>query len=138
MPILTAKHCRVEPSPEDGTRILVMRFWPRGVRRDRVAAWSRDLAPSPRLLGQFRARLAEPGLSEAAREAAWRDFVARYRAEMVTQDAAIAELRRRHAAGETITLLCACHDPARCHRTVLAELILRPRSDPAAAECGPP
>ncbi len=27
-------------------------------------------------------------------------------------------------SGETLTLLCACHDPARCHRTVLADLVL--------------
>ena len=35
MPVLTDKHCRVVPAPEDGTRILVMRYWPRGVKKDR-------------------------------------------------------------------------------------------------------
>jgi uncharacterized protein YeaO (DUF488 family) len=126
MPIRTEKHCRVAPTPDDGSRLLVMRFWPRGVPRDRFDAWHRELAPSPRLLGQFRARLAAPGLADADRAATWRDFVAGYTAEMADQAAAIAELRRRHQAGETMTLLCACHDPALCHRTVLAELILRP------------
>jgi hypothetical protein len=48
----------------------------------------------------------------------------------------IRDLARRAAAGEAITLLCssACHDPTRCHRTLLARLIegrgrrSRPRS----------
>ena len=30
----------------------------------------------------------------------------------------------RHESGEVITLLCVCHDPRRCHRSLLAELIL--------------
>ncbi len=46
MPIHTRKHCRETPEPEDGTRILTMRFWPRGVRRERFDAWMRELAPS--------------------------------------------------------------------------------------------
>ena len=36
----------------------------------------------------------------------------------------ISELRVRHESGETISLLCVCHDPRQCHRSLLAELIL--------------
>ena len=39
MAILTTKHCREAPAPEDGTRILVMRYWPRGMRKERFDAW---------------------------------------------------------------------------------------------------
>ena len=50
------------------------------------------------------------------------------------RNAALAELARRVAAGETLTLLCssACTDPSRCHRTLLQrqiEALLREVSD---------
>jgi uncharacterized protein YeaO (DUF488 family) len=66
-----------EPSPEDGTRVLVDRVWPRGVRKEaaRLDEWAKDVAPStelrtwyhhdPAKFGEFRRRytaeLGEPG-----------------------------------------------------------------------------
>lgn len=40
--------------------------------------------------------------------------------------ARLRELRQRIAGGERVTLLCssACTDEARCHRTILRELLL--------------
>ena len=49
-PILIQKHCRQSSDELDGTRILVMRFWPRGVRKSHFDEWHRDLAPSAELL----------------------------------------------------------------------------------------
>jgi uncharacterized protein YeaO (DUF488 family) len=39
------------PSPSDGTRVLVDRLWPRGVKKSdaHVALWMKDVAPSPKL-----------------------------------------------------------------------------------------
>jgi hypothetical protein len=53
---------------------------------------------------------------------------------MAGQQAAIAALAERVRAGETITLLCssACTDPAKCHRTLLGELIERAARGPPA------
>ena len=121
MPILTRKHCRETPEPEDGTRILAMRFWPRGVRKECFDVWMRELAPSAELLRWCWAEQEKPGLNEYVYQQDWR---ARYITEMETQKALIDELRHRHEAGETLTLLCACHDPGRCHRSILASLIL--------------
>ena len=56
MPILTHKHVRLHRQREDGERLLVMRYWPRGVRREAVDRWLRDLAPSPELLREYRER----------------------------------------------------------------------------------
>ena len=50
---------------------------------------------------------------------------------MAAQAPLIGELRARHERGDTITLLCACHDPARCHRSVLANLVLGKVDDDA-------
>ena len=43
---------------------------------------------------------------------------------MAAQAPLIGELRARHERGETNSLLCTCHDPARCYRSLLATLIL--------------
>ncbi|MCH8848994.1 MAG: DUF488 family protein, partial [Chloroflexi bacterium] len=53
MPIRT-KRIYDAPSPDDGHRLLVMRVWPRGVRKDRVDGWDRGLAPSRELLTDLR------------------------------------------------------------------------------------
>ena len=119
MPIKIHKHCRITPSPEDGSRLLVMRFWSRGVAKAAFDEWLRDLAPSPDLLrwclsnrGQI-----DPDLYDQT----WKP---RYQAQMSAQRHLTQTLYDRHLSGETLTLLCACHDPQHCHRTVLAELIL--------------
>lgn len=41
--------------PEDGARFLVERLWPRGLRREdaHLAAWLKDVAPSPELRRWF-------------------------------------------------------------------------------------
>ena len=126
MPILTAKHVRLHRTPEDGTRLLVMRYWPRGVRKDAVDCWMRDLAPSPGLLREFKERRADLAVQLIAlgEEEHWSWFTSAYRGEMSVVSELISELRVRHEGGEVITLLCVCHDPRRCHRSLLAELIL--------------
>ena len=128
MPILTKKHCREAPLLEDGTRILVMRYWPRGVRKAQFDAWCRDLAPSVDLLRAFKA-LRETSLdsyAEGPGNPGWDRLMARYHTEMCVQQESLRELRERDTAGEVITLLCGCHDPGRCHRTHLANMILEP------------
>ena len=103
-----------------------MRYWPRGVRRECFDRWERDLAPSATLLKDYRDTHARGSERE---EAHWAGFAERYRAELAANPSAqtlIAEARERHRGGETITLLCGCHDPTRCHRSLLAALILSP------------
>lgn len=98
----------------DGTRILVMRLWPRGVRRERIDEWNRDVAPSRELLFDFKRH----GLP-------WEDYVRRYWQEI--RPAAVDALRRR-ARHETITLLCSCTDEHHCHRGLLKQAISRRRA----------
>ena len=50
---LCTKRVHDPPSPEDGHRLLVMRLWPRGVRKERVDSWDRGLAPSRELLADL-------------------------------------------------------------------------------------
>jgi uncharacterized protein YeaO (DUF488 family) len=104
---------------EDGYRLLVCRYRPRGVRREAEPwdAWCAALAPSPELHAAAYGKTGSP--------LAWPDYERRYREEMTRQLYWIRGFAERVRAGETMTLLCssACVDPARCHRTLLKELI---------------
>ena len=118
MPIRT-RRWNDPPEPGDAHRLLVCRYRPRGVRKEDETwdAWCKDLGPSAELHAAYYGKHGPPiSFGELRR---------RYLDEMRAQDTAIADLARRVARGETITLLCssACTDPARCHRTLLQELI---------------
>ena len=45
-----------EPEPEDGTRVLVDRLWPRGLAKAKAALdeWCKDVAPSDELRTWYR------------------------------------------------------------------------------------
>ena len=113
-----------EPSAaSDGYRVLIMRLWPRGIRKEHVDAWLKELGPVPTLLREF--------LDERI---TWDEYVPRYRAGLRRPEAqaAIAEVRRRAREGR-VTLLCGCADEQRCHRSLLRAYLLnsrraRPRS----------
>jgi uncharacterized protein YeaO (DUF488 family) len=114
-----------EPSAaSDGYRVLIMRLWPRGIRKERVDAWLKELGPVPTLLREF--------LDERI---TWDEYVPRYRAGLRRPEAqaAIAEVRRRAREGR-VTLLCGCADEQRCHRSLLrAYLLNSPRARPRPA-----
>lgn len=107
--------------PDDGYRLLVTRYRPQWVRKEDETwdEWDRTLAPSRELHADFYGKHGEP--------IAWPVYRRRYLKEMRSQSERIAELVSLVASGRTLTLLCstACTDPARCHRTLLKELIER-------------
>ena len=108
--------------PGEDTRILVCRFRPRALKKkdETWDEWWRELGPSEEL------HAAAYGKGQPAIDFA--EYRRRYLAEMDENPARarLRELRVRVAAGERVTLLCssACTDEARCHRTILRELLL--------------
>jgi uncharacterized protein YeaO (DUF488 family) len=105
--------------PDDGFRLLVSRFRPRGVKQEDETwdAWDPELGPSKKLHAAYYGKADAP--------IDWETYRARYHKEMEGQDFRLRALTNRVAAGETITLLCssACEDPAHCHRTLLQAII---------------
>ncbi len=101
------------PSEQDGRRVLVTQYWPRGVSRSRVDEYVRTLAPSRELVRAYKDGLI-----------AWTAFRDRYIAEMQRPEAE-AEVRRLAdlARREDITLLCVCREGEPCHRLALRELV---------------
>lgn len=98
----------------DGLRVLATRFWPRGVKKEAADLYLPDLAPSKELVRAFKAG-----------ELAWPAFKRKYVQEMRGQTSLLRTLRWLDRRGEDVTLLCACDDPDRCHRSLLAALVAK-------------
>ena len=99
-------------SLEDGTRVLIDRLWPRGLKKSdaHLASWLKDIAPSPKLrlwFGHQPERFAE--------------FRRRYTAEL-GKNPALPELRRL-GRGQRVTLLYGARDPEVNHAAVLLSVL---------------
>lgn len=104
-----------EPDGHDGTRVLVDRVWPRGVRKDDLDMdeWLKDVAPSAELRKWFGH---DPDK--------FTEFRRRYRAELDHADARESLDRLRSIAADgPLTLLTATRDVDHSQATVLAELL---------------
>ena len=103
-----------EPREEaDGLRVLVMRRWPRGIRKDRIDLWLRELGADLALLRDWKAG-----------RVTWPERRQRYldglrMPEAATQLDALRDLAR----GATVTLICACKDESECHRRLLKAVL---------------
>lgn len=106
---------------QEGTRIGTVRRPPRGVpkaefaSRDWYDVWFPNLAPSAELV-----KLAQ----EADTPSQWAGFLKKYRAEMSAPEASHAlELLAALSHHSDFSVGCYCEDEARCHRSVLRELL---------------
>jgi len=98
-------------APSDGKRILVMTLWPRGISKEKVDAWMKELGTPRDLIKRYKA-------GKVSRT----QFAKEYRASLSGKESilkALAEESKRR----TITLLCTEKDPAACHRSILKEAI---------------
>jgi len=98
----------------DGTRILIDRLWPRGVRKADAAIdlWAKDIAPSTALRKWF-----------GHDPARWQEFRRRYSEEIHRRRGRLGELRTLAQRGP-ITLVFAAHDEAHNDAVVLRAILL--------------
>jgi len=108
----------------EGLRIGVVRYPPRGVRKEDYArlnyydVWLPLLAPSQNLLRWIHTR-------DASAPEVWHEFAKRYRNEMLkdTNCRQAILLLAQLAQRTPIALGCHCQDETRCHRSILRQLI---------------
>jgi len=109
--------------PDDGTRVLVDRLWPRGVSKERahLDEWFKDMAPSNELRQWYHH---DPERFD--------EFVTRYRSELAGPEQAreLQQLRDLATAGH-VTLLTATRDPEISEAAVIAEVLDGPRHESA-------
>ena len=110
-------------APDEGLRLGTVRRPPRGVRKSEYArrdfydVWVPDLAPSPALFSWIK--------SQPITDARWRTYVRRYRAEMKRPEARrLIELLAALSNGANFSVGCYCENEARCHRSLLRELLV--------------
>ncbi|PDT81512.1 DUF488 domain-containing protein [Sinorhizobium sp. BJ1] len=111
------KRAYESPTDSDGTRVLVDRLWPRGVRKTDAAIdyWIKELAPSTELRIWF-----------AHDPSRWEEFRRRYTAEIEAHHEEFDRLRDLALKGP-ITLVYAAHDETHNDAVVLRELLLAHR-----------
>jgi uncharacterized protein YeaO (DUF488 family) len=97
------------PARGDGTRVLVDRFWPRGLKKAEAAIelWLREAGPSTELRRWF-----------GHDPARWAEFHRRYAAELARNRDSLKPLLEMTG---TVTLLFAARDPERNNAVALAE-----------------
>lgn len=109
-------------APDEGVRLGTVRRPPRGVpksefaRRDYYDVWLPELAPSAQTVSR--------ALSAPWTDARWRGFVRIYRKEMGEPGPRhLLSLLAALSAHSDFSIGCYCENAARCHRSVLAELL---------------
>jgi uncharacterized protein YeaO (DUF488 family) len=107
---------------DEGLRLGTVRRPPRGVRKEDFArlnyydVWVPDLAPTAELVSWF---LSEPGDSRR-----WGRFQREYRRQMHEPPARhLIELLAALSKTTDFSIGCYCEDEARCHRSLLRELL---------------
>ena len=117
------KRVYAEPSPHDGTRVLVDRLWPRSLTKSDAAldVWLKDLAPSNELRKWFHARPQQ-----------WSKFRELYLKELTTEAAntALQQLYELQKKRRRLTLLFASKNEERNNALVLKQLIDGERKPP--------
>ena len=109
------KRAYEDPAASDGTRILIDRLWPRGVRKADadIDRWIKEIAPSTKLRKWF-----------GHDPARWDGFRSRYAAEVSQHSEELGQIRDLARQG-TVTLVYSAHDEDHNDAVVLRELLLQ-------------
>ena len=102
---------------DDGTRILVERLWPRGLKKEEagIDEWMKDIAPSDELRRWFGHKVER-----------WPEFKQRYIEELPDpKKSQLLEQLIQRAAREDITLVYAARDTEHNSARVLEELVAK-------------
>lgn len=109
--MITTKRVYESADPSDGTRILVERLWPRGMRKEELTldGWIKDVAPNTDLRRWF-----------GHDPAKWEEFRNRYYAELDAHPTAWQPLLEAARKGN-VTLLYSARDTEHNNAAALKE-----------------
>ena len=103
-----------DPKEEnDGIRILITRYWPRGIKKEYFDKWYKELSPSRDLLKIYKDKKIDFSL-----------FGRLFLEEIQKSDVIeiCREIAHESIKGKTITLLCYEKDESICHRKFIKKL----------------
>jgi uncharacterized protein YeaO (DUF488 family) len=111
--MITLKRAYEKAAPEDGTRFLVERLWPRGIKKAdlQIDAWLKDVAPTDALRRWF-----------AHDPEKWPEFRRRYFAELARHPEGWEPIRDASRRGP-VTLVYSAHDTEHNNAAALKEYL---------------
>ena len=111
--MIRVKRAYESPEVDDGTRILVDRLWPRGVKKEQLSlhGWIRDVAPSDELRKWF-----------GHDPSRWEEFKKRYFVELDRKPEVLKSLLETIRDGN-VTLLYAAQDKEHNNAVALKEYL---------------
>jgi uncharacterized protein YeaO (DUF488 family) len=103
---------------DDGVRVLITRYYPRGIKKDKFDCWVRELSPSASLLRNYRFGKYN-----------WKDFRLAFISELRNNKDSLERIKALNAQHESIviTLLCYERQGEPCHRYIVKDAIEKPQ-----------
>ena len=117
--VVKTKAIYQNPENSDGYRVLITRYYPRGIGRNKFDEWVWALSPSGSLLHDYKSGKVD-----------WKLFVLRFIQELrvsIAGQEALIELSQFSKENE-VTLLCYEKSGVPCHRHIVRELIENPET----------
>jgi uncharacterized protein YeaO (DUF488 family) len=116
--MIRLKNAYDPPSPDDGFRVLVERYWPRDLdeKHAKLDLWLEEIAPGERLHTRF---------GEDPAPQRWEEFERLYRGELAHKHKSIELLRSKSAEG-VLTLVHRAHNPDHSSAAVLKRYLEGP------------
>lgn len=113
--MIQLKRAYEKPSPNDGFRVLVERFWPRDLdeKHSKIDLWLKEAAPSPEMHKVF---------GDEPAPARWQEFQAAYRNELNDKRKSLKLLLKKNTEG-TLTLVHAAHNSDHSAAAVLKRFL---------------
>lgn len=111
--MIKTKRVYEKTEKSDGTRFLVERLWPRGIKKEnlKMKAWLKDVSPSPELRKWF-----------SHDPEKWTEFKKRYRAELKSNSEAWKPILDAAKHGD-VTLLYSASDTEHNSALLLKEFL---------------
>jgi uncharacterized protein YeaO (DUF488 family) len=105
---------------DDGVRVLITRYYPRGVKKDHFDYWFQELSPSANLLQAYKERKYD-----------WQTFKSAFLLELWNNIDSLEKIYTLNSLVKRlmdITLLCYEKEGNPCHRHLIRELVEAPHS----------
>jgi uncharacterized protein YeaO (DUF488 family) len=102
----------------DGLRVLITRFYPRGIKKTHFDIWIRELAPSKQLLNEYKNN-----------KKTWKEFVKIFKTELERNKESLQVINdlKIKSKSKNVTLLCFEKEGTPCHRHLLKKIIQNPK-----------
>ena len=104
-----------EKESSDGTRVLVSRYYPRGIKKSHFDIWMRHASPEIALLKEYKGG-----------SISWDELSKRFRKQLRASEKskeAIEQLVDLSENNDVITLLCFEKDGENCHRNIVKSIV---------------